>query len=337
MQEIPSQNPNSNSTMNPQNQFQMPTIYPHYYPPPPHQDPLTQIPNPNYTTNPSSSSSQLPVYASSIQPPGVESSNFINIYQLPPPSRSCYEAAQAAAAAAYQQQIQEWQAAHFHHNPDAAAVSLTTTAGTSMGTTVPAGASTLNTSAQWTYPTVQPCVNGTALNKGLKKNKKTKVVQSAYCEVCKIDCTSRDTLANHRSGKKHKKNLEKIKEAKRIAAQPPQVIVPPPIVPSPTPIQVIVPPPIVPSPAPPPNVVTAPAVGPQEKPSKKKKAALSSKESLDTKRRKLLEGGTAVEAVRICKVCDVVCNSQTVFHYHLAGQKHATMVKKLTAAGTIVT
>lgn len=295
----------------------MPTIYPHYYPPPHHQDPLTQIPNPNYT-NPSSSSSQLPVYASCI-----ESSNFINTYQLPPPSRSCYEAAQAAAAAAYQQQIQEWQAAHFHHNPDAAAVSLTTTAATSMGTSVPAVAPTLNTSAQWTYPAVQPCVNGTALNKGLKKNKKTKVVQSAYCEVCKIDCTSRDTLANHRSGKKHKKNLEKIKEAKRIAVQPPEVIVPPPIVPSPAP--------------PPPNVVTAPTVGPQEKPSKKKKAALSSKESLDTKRRKLLEGGTAVEALRICKVCDVVCNSQTVFHYHLAGQKHATMVKKLTAAGTIVT
>ncbi|KAI3970837.1 hypothetical protein MKX01_024484 [Papaver californicum] len=323
MQEIPSQNPNSNSTSNhPQNQFHMPTIYPHYYHPP-NQDPLTQNPNPNYTNPSSSSSSQFPVYASCIQPPGVESSNYINTYQLqqlPPPSFSCYEAAQAAAAAAYRQQIQEWQAAHFHHNPDVAAVSLTSTASTSMGT-VPAAASTVNTSSQWTYPVVQPCTNGTALSKG-KKNKKTNAVQSAYCEVCKIECTSRDTLAEHRSGKKHKKNLEKIKEAKRNAAQPPQVIVPPPIVPSPTP---------------PPNAITAPIVGPQEKPSKNKKAALSSKESLDTKRRKLLDGGTAVEAVRICKVCNVVCNSQIVFDYHLAGQKHATMVKKLTAAGTIVT
>ncbi|MCL7043498.1 hypothetical protein MKW94_019626 [Papaver nudicaule] len=293
----------------PQNQFQMPAIYPHYYTPPP----INQIPNsnPNYTS-PSSSALHLPVYVSGIQPPGVVSTH--QHQHFPPPSISCYEAAQAAAAAAYQQQIQEWQAAQFHHNPDAVVgISLTSAAteGTSTGT-VPA----LNPSAQQAYPVAQPPTNGTALNKGSKKNKKTKVVQSAYCDVCKIECTSREALGQHRSGKKHKKTLEKVNEARRIAAQPSQPIVIGP---------------------PPPVVVTAPVIGPQEKPSKKKKAALSSNESLDTKRRKLLDGGTAVEAVKICKECNVVCNSQTVYNYHLAGHKHAAMLKKLSAAGTIVT
>ena len=41
-----------------------------------------------------------------------------------------------------------------------------------------------------------------------------------------------------------------------------------------------------------------------------------------------MEGGAAVDAVRTCAICNVVCNSETVFRYHLAGQKHAAMTKK---------
>lgn len=52
-------------------------------------------------------------------------------------------------------------------------------------------------------------------------------------------------------------------------------------------------------------------------------------ESLDLKKQKIVEGGTAAGAVRACTICNVVCNSQTVFIYHLSGQKHAQMVKKL--------
>ena len=33
-----------------------------------------------------------------------------------------------------------------------------------------------------------------------------------------------------------------------------------------------------------------------------------------------------------CSICNVVCNCETVFNYHLAGQKHAAMVKKHAAA-----
>lgn len=47
---------------------------------------------------------------------------------------------------------------------------------------------------------------------------------------------------------------------------------------------------------------------------------------LEKKRRKLLNGGTAVDSLRVCSVCNVVCNSQEVFHKHLAGKKHAAQV-----------
>ena len=59
------------------------------------------------------------------------------------------------------------------------------------------------------------------------------------------------------------------------------------------------------------------------------------KEDLETKRRKVLEGGAAAGAVRTCTICNVVCNSQTVFGSHLAGQKHAAMVKKKQAEAGI--
>ncbi|KAJ6794487.1 putative zinc finger RNA-binding protein [Iris pallida] len=40
---------------------------------------------------------------------------------------------------------------------------------------------------------------------GTKKRSKktTKVVQSAYCEVCKVNCTCEEDLNSHKQGKKH--------------------------------------------------------------------------------------------------------------------------------------
>lgn len=37
-----------------------------------------------------------------------------------------------------------------------------------------------------------------------------KAVPSAYCEVCKVDCKSKEVLDQHKLGKKHKKRLEVI-------------------------------------------------------------------------------------------------------------------------------
>ncbi|XP_038699781.1 uncharacterized protein LOC119997070 isoform X2 [Tripterygium wilfordii] len=136
--------------------------------------------------------------------------------------------------------------------------------------------------------------------------KKTKIVQSAYCEICKVDCNSKEVLDQHRLGKKHKKNFEKL-----LAAS---------------------------APAPSASAVSnGPLIGPLENPNKStdkqnsKKKAAEPVEDLETKRRKIVQGGAAVEAVRTCGVCNVVCNSDTVFKYHIAGQKHAAMLKKLAA------
>nr|POF05567.1 hypothetical protein CFP56_18079 [Quercus suber] len=38
--------------------------------------------------------------------------------------------------------------------------------------------------------------------------------QAAWCELCRVDCTSVETLEQHKNGKKHKKNLLKLEELK---------------------------------------------------------------------------------------------------------------------------
>ncbi|XP_010259231.1 PREDICTED: zinc finger RNA-binding protein 2-like [Nelumbo nucifera] len=154
-----------------------------------------------------------------------------------------------------------------------------------------------------------------------KRPKKTKIVQSAWCEVCKIDCNSKEVLDQHKLGKKHKKNLEKLEAAKKEANAPIPAVAP---------------------------VANDPLIGPKENPAvekgktisvrpTKKKATSSSASGVDleTKRQKVMEGGAAPDAVKVCTICNVVCNSQIVFNYHLAGQKHIAMLKKQATVGTM--
>lgn len=51
-------------------------------------------------------------------------------------------------------------------------------------------------------------------------------------------------------------------------------------------------------------------------------------DDIETKKRKIVEGGAAESDIRVCGLCNVVCNSPSVFKFHLDGQKHASMVKK---------
>ncbi|KDP27219.1 hypothetical protein JCGZ_19918 [Jatropha curcas] len=155
-------------------------------------------------------------------------------------------------------------------------------------------------SAEWANWVAQLQANGT----WKRREKKTKVVQSAYCEVCQVDCNSKEVLDRHKLGKKHKKNLEKLQEA---AAGPANSSVP-----------------------------VNPFIGPQKEPDnvktsnvqKGKKKVARPAEDLETKRRKIVQGGAAVEAIRICAICNVVCNSENVYNFHLSGRKHAIMLKK---------
>ncbi|GFZ00404.1 hypothetical protein Acr_14g0000400 [Actinidia rufa] len=78
------------------------------------------------------------------------------------------------------------------------------------------------------------------------------------------------------------------------------------------------------------GVLVNSVIRPLENPDKGKaagKKAEASVEDLEAKRRKIMEGGAA-EAVKLCTVCNVVCNGELVYSYHMAGKKHASMMKK---------
>ncbi|KAG1347831.1 zinc finger protein [Cocos nucifera] len=139
------------------------------------------------------------------------------------------------------------------------------------------------------------------ISKGLKKT--PKVVKSVYCEVCRMDCNSQEVLNSHKLGKKHKRNLQKLQES---------------ITPKPMNAPVAT--------AGKENAVTG-----KDKVADaqmKREAFPASKQDLETKKKKVLEGGAAADAVRVCSICSVVCNSQKVFDLHVSGQKHLAMVKK---------
>ncbi|KAL8475792.1 hypothetical protein ACS0TY_028448 [Phlomoides rotata] len=171
---------------------------------------------------------------------------------------------------------------------------------------------------------------------GKKGPKKTKVVQSAWCEVCKIDCNSSGVLDQHKLGKKHLKNLEKLKA--KLAPAPAAVLTATATTPA-----VIVDPSIIVA-APPAAVAAstssgdaaaavAPIIGPEENPEKSsgqksRKRSAARREDLETKKQRVLAGGADAESVHACDICNVVCNSATVFNYHLAGKIHASSVKK---------
>eukprot|EP00262_Sarcandra_glabra_P020825 TRINITY_DN8465_c0_g1_i1.p1 TRINITY_DN8465_c0_g1~~TRINITY_DN8465_c0_g1_i1.p1 ORF type:complete len:504 (+),score=82.36 TRINITY_DN8465_c0_g1_i1:167-1678(+) len=153
-----------------------------------------------------------------------------------------------------------------------------------------------------------------ATRKGPKKGpKKIKVVQSTWCEICKIECNSKDVLDKHKLGKKHMKNLQKLEEPKKDTNT------------------------TAPAPASAAEEPKDPAVGEGKEISLEDKGkavggqtrkGAPADEDLETKRRKIMEKGAAPESVRFCEVCNIVCNSQTVLNYHLAGSKHAAQLKK---------
>jgi hypothetical protein len=61
---------------------------------------------------------------------------------------------------------------------------------------------------------------------------------------------------------------------------------------------------------------------------KKKKSKSVLKEDLETKKKKVLEAGANGDAVKVCDLFNIVCNSPKVFEFHCNGQKRRSMVKK---------
>ncbi|MED6194346.1 hypothetical protein PIB30_027735 [Stylosanthes scabra] len=139
-----------------------------------------------------------------------------------------------------------------------------------------------------------------------KAPKKIKVMQPVWCETCKVTCNSRDMYASHLVGKKHLKNLEKQSKPKA-SANAGKLLTGPQEKPN------------------------ADKVKSEEKPDSDKPKSKKAKDlDIEAKKLKVVEGGTAADSVRMCTLCNIVCNSETVFNAHLAGHKHASMVKKQT-------
>ncbi|XP_002526086.3 zinc finger RNA-binding protein [Ricinus communis] len=236
-----------------------------------------------------------------LRPPGVDS--YPSVTSLPQQGHALSYTQVDASASGYclDPNLQNWAAkeAVRQYGSDPAGY------GAAVSVTIPQDGTEQMALAQsgtsaWTNFTFQIQGNG-ILN---KRQKKIKVVQSAYCEVCKVDCNSKEVLDQHKLGKKHKKNVERLQQAL-----------------------------VGPSAS---YGTHNPVIGPQQNPEKhntgsvqrsKKKVAVPL-EDLETKRRKIVEGGAAQEAVRVCAICNVVCNSDNVYNYHLAGRKHAAMLKK---------
>lgn len=67
----------------------------------------------------------------------------------------------------------------------------------------------------------------------------------------------------------------------------------------------------------------------------KRKLKGKAADDIDTKRQRLLKAGTAVAEVKVCTLCNAVCNSQIVFDSHLSGKKHVAQLKKLEEEGKV--
>ncbi|KAF7013914.1 unnamed protein product [Triticum aestivum] len=171
----------------------------------------------------------------------------------------------------------------------------------------PTAAATVMHHAQWNAHFGHPLP--TNVRRSFRK-KTPKVVQPLLCEVCKIQCDTMEVLLIHKTGQKHKKNLQKLQDA------------------------------ITPQPAKPPNsgvaantappaaaAAAADGVVPAVQP-KKNKSSNASPANLEVKKRRVIEAGAAHGEMKICTACNVVVNSQKVYEFHLAGQKHKANVLK---------
>lgn len=116
----------------------------------------------------------------------------------------------------------------------------------------------------------------------------SKGIQPMRCEVCKIDCNSKDVYEKHVSGKKHQKNLQSQLN---------------------------------------PNSATLKTSYSTAQMTFGASGVVAAQE-LEKKKQKLLNGGAAGDSVMVCTVCNIACNGEEMFKKHLYGKKHAAQVIK---------
>ncbi|XP_076903663.1 uncharacterized protein LOC143558785 [Bidens hawaiensis] len=129
----------------------------------------------------------------------------------------------------------------------------------------------------------------------------------SVCELCGIICDTDEMLKIHLTGRKHRTNVAKSEQL------------------------------IGPKPA----LTTEPAetpklIGPVKEEGemvnssgrKRKNGKGGGDDDVEAKKQRVLQSGTASDSVKVCTLCNVVCNSRKVFESHLAGQKHVAMAVK---------
>ncbi|KAL9259587.1 hypothetical protein AKJ16_DCAP00340 [Drosera capensis] len=148
--------------------------------------------------------------------------------------------------------------------------------------------------------------------------------QTARCEISNINCKNAKAVNSYKLGKKHQKNMTKRRNLIRkdsnnqeISEKPKNSEIVTTASNSTMPINEAR------KDTQPTNVKGSKLIR-----LKKRLSKIDTVEDLETKRRKVVQGGVPEEAIRTCYVCNVVCNSEKVFSSHLAGQRHAAVVQQ---------
>lgn len=149
--------------------------------------------------------------------------------------------------------------------------------------------------------------------------------QAAWCDLCKVDCTSLEILEQHKNGKKHKKNLQKAGELKKgnetvSETQNEENN----------------------------DKATGENLVPSEESNKLEPEQASENPRTENQfdnyrgtKRKMRGGGRGGKRVRtfepsrpkvviplMCDLCNVKCDTREVFERHLAGKKHMSKLKR---------
>lgn len=128
----------------------------------------------------------------------------------------------------------------------------------------------------------------------------TKLVQPVLCEVCNIQCDTKDVYEKHIMGKKHQKNLQvKLNPATAIYSNTSNTTN---------------------------NVSIVGQTGNGVGQTILGSSGLVNAQELERKKQTLLNSGAAVNSVQMCSICNVACNSLDAFSKHLSGRRHAAQV-----------
>lgn len=192
-------------------------------------------------------------------------------------------------------QVQFDAQAQFHEDPNAGSSSWITRQADPIGygASLPVAALNSSSNNDWMNQSLVNNVIGSAPNQN-------KLNQPVRCEVCNIDCNTKDVYEKHVIGKKHQSNLQaKINPSAAIFSETSSTI---------NNMSIIGQTGIVG------GKMTFGASGATNTP------------ELERKKQKLLNAGVAVGSVQMCTICNVACNSHEVFTKHLSGKRHAAQV-----------